>query len=456
MSFWLNDETGIGRILGLCQRLSLNVTLDFGFSWSPGTEVLIYLHNQYGDDRGEQHRIWDCPRAIRWAPLTPMLLGVYEDVIIEYGGCGDDSPMEHFCCDHGPPRTAVIAEVEEVRNLVEKAEYQAGYACLEVKREFGFGRSTVSLVVRRINYYKVGECLKLSVMVEHIDRDDYNRLLQFQQSLPESEEYIADRIPYAWKGNELDVSQMPKSPFRKIRSDVVDDLRHTAYEALPLAFKRRYAQSEAVERGLSYTDFLWEHPNHHERRVARHKDPPGALRDTCLRDLRLDIDIRSDVWPYDLTASLSIAGIELTVLPITPSPPPRPTTFSFINNLHLDVPYADPGDTAAHNQHCSPRKLNISANGMATLAGADSAAAGTCISSNGSVITLNVNGPLQIMGDLFAAPIHGGNVGGRNNTNHALPSIEAVVSAVLRTMRSEQCGESRTVEEAQERRSSAW
>ncbi|KAJ8701442.1 hypothetical protein PTI98_000223 [Pleurotus ostreatus] len=41
---------------------------------------------------------------------------------------------------------------------------------------------------------------------------------------------------------------------------------------------------------------------------------------------------------------------------------------------------------------------------------------GTCITANGSIIILNVNGP--VTGDIFSGPIYGGNVGGRKNTNH--------------------------------------
>lgn len=65
---------------------------------------------------------------------------MHHDVIMEYEGS-----------DGGPSRTSVIAESEEVRDLAQKAEYQGGIADLEIKRDVGFGTSTVRLTVRKVS-----------------------------------------------------------------------------------------------------------------------------------------------------------------------------------------------------------------------------------------------------------------------------------------------------------------
>ncbi|KAG9218251.1 hypothetical protein CCMSSC00406_0005932 [Pleurotus cornucopiae] len=340
--------------------------------------------------------------GLEWAPSTPLVLCGGGDVVVHYDRYAS-----------GCPCTGVIAEVEKVEDLARQAKYEASIARLELKRDVGFGMSTVRLMVRKIGFYDIVENFKLSVIVEYINRDDYNNLVKFQQEDPSlTDNHIAQNLPIAWRGNEAIISQVP---YQNQSNDVIDDIKRVAYEILPLSLKRRHAKSNAIERGVSYSDFSWEFPNHHEERIVRHKSAPCSQQDTYLRALRLDIDIAGYMLHINNTLNSFIYLIELNITPIPPKPPSFPSTFSSLTNLHLDAPYAAPADNIPHSSYHA-QTLNISTNGPATLTGTNSTVAGTCITANGSIIILNVNGP--VTGDIFSGPIYGGNVGGRKNTNH--------------------------------------
>ncbi len=101
-------------------------------------------------------------------------------------------------------------------------------------------------------------------------------------------------------------------------------------------------------------------------------------------------------------ADFYIGSVELQITSITRSPS-HPNIFSSCT-LHLDPPYA-----ALENATITNHSSQI------TEILTDSQLAQRVITTSGPI---HVNGPLQIMGDMFAAPIYGGNVGGQNNTNH--------------------------------------
>ena len=63
--------------------------------------------------------------------------------------------MDYKGCDGGPSRTCVIVEDEDIGYLAQNAEYQCGLAQLEIKRELGFGTSTVRLMVRKVSIHFV-------------------------------------------------------------------------------------------------------------------------------------------------------------------------------------------------------------------------------------------------------------------------------------------------------------
>lgn len=67
----------------------------------------------------------------------------------------EDEDVHVLCtqCDGGPPHTGVIAGWEDVAALAQGAKYQGGIARLEINGEFGFGASTVSLMVRKVSMY---------------------------------------------------------------------------------------------------------------------------------------------------------------------------------------------------------------------------------------------------------------------------------------------------------------
>ncbi|KDQ22258.1 hypothetical protein PLEOSDRAFT_163166 [Pleurotus ostreatus PC15] len=375
----------------------LEVLFNFDDSWRPGSEAVICGDGLF---HREEYRISNCLKSLEWAPSTPLVLCVGGDVVVHYDRYAS-----------GCPRTGVIAGVEKVEDLARQAEYEACIAHLELKRDVGFGISTVRLMVRKIGFYDIAEIFKLSVIVEYINRDDYNNLVKFQQEDPSlTDNYIAQNLPIEWRGKEAIISQVP---YQNQSNYVIDDIKRVAYEILPLSLERCHATSNAIERGVSYSDFSWEFPNHHEERIVRRKSAPYSQRDTYLRALRLDIDTAGYMLDINNTLNSFIYLIELNITPIPPKPHPAltpspPSTISI--SMHL----------MQHRQITSAilhiKTLNISTNGPATLTGTNSTMTGTCITANGSIIILNVNGP--VTGDIFSGPIYGGNVGGRKNTNH--------------------------------------
>ena len=91
------------------------------------------------------------------------------------------------------------------------------------------------------------------------------------------------------------------------------------------------------------------------------------------------------------------------------------------------MPYGVTAHTTHDNWSHHAQTLNISMNGIATLTGTNSSAAGTGITLNGSVIILNVNGPLlgplhvmdQVTADVCSDIVYGPNIRERYNTNQS-------------------------------------
>lgn len=82
-----------------------------------------------------QHTVWyelRCDHVCRYLK--------WDDIIVEYEGG-----------NNGPPHSGIVAKYMEVDILVVKAEYQDAIAHLEVKREIGFRKSAVRLMVRRVS-----------------------------------------------------------------------------------------------------------------------------------------------------------------------------------------------------------------------------------------------------------------------------------------------------------------
>ncbi|KAL4261002.1 hypothetical protein AB1N83_010114 [Pleurotus pulmonarius] len=412
MSFWREDkEKGIQTWYWVFLR---GVSLDFDSSWT-GSEVKI-LRKAYFSEWSKVAkgcRRWAGPRSLEWVPSTHCFVNHNEDILV---GCGEGNGV--------PPHTSVIAGWEDVAALAQGGEYKHGIARLEINRDFRFGASTVRLIVRKVSRYYGDLLFKLSVVVENIRRDEWDKLLEYQQYVKNGrDDVIAEDVPYTWRGNERVIEQTPESPWQNNANDVTDNIRHVAHESLSLVFKYVSAQNEAIQRGLSLDDFLWEFPNHNGTRVVRR---PSAQTDTPLRALRLDISIQGDIWAYDQVVYLHINSIELEITQITRSPS-HPNTFSSCT-LRLDTPYAALANATIPNH--SSQIIEISP---------DSQLVQRVITTSSPI---HVNGTLQIMGsvmgDMFAAPIYGGNVGGQNNTNHftAPPTVEEVVSAVMQVMRS--------------------
>ncbi|KAJ8690161.1 hypothetical protein PTI98_011618 [Pleurotus ostreatus] len=167
---------------------------------------------------------------ILWDHVCRHRFFAQNDVMVEYKG--------H---DGGLTWTGVIAGWKQVVDLAGGAIYQGGIAHLQIGRQLGLGTSTVNLIVRRTFHYDRGECFKLSVVMEYINRDEWSCILEYQQRC--SEMYCNDSIaeaPLGWRGNERIIEEMPKSRYQKDQKDVADVLRHIAHESMPLVLKYRH------------------------------------------------------------------------------------------------------------------------------------------------------------------------------------------------------------------------
>ncbi len=91
---------------------------------APNTQVSIYVPS--------------CSHMSYYEVLCSFPL--YYDVYVEYN-----------TCDGGSPRIGMIGTLKEVKDLARKAGYQGGTAHLELKREFGCGKSSVRLMVRKVS-----------------------------------------------------------------------------------------------------------------------------------------------------------------------------------------------------------------------------------------------------------------------------------------------------------------
>ncbi len=85
-----------------------------------------------------EHTVW---RELLWGHLCSVV-DRHENILVQY-----------VRCDNVPPRAGVIVVWEDVEALAQNAKYQGGIAHLEIKREFGFGTSTVRLIIRKVSMH---------------------------------------------------------------------------------------------------------------------------------------------------------------------------------------------------------------------------------------------------------------------------------------------------------------
>ncbi|KAL4259973.1 hypothetical protein AB1N83_011098 [Pleurotus pulmonarius] len=223
------------------------VSLDFDSTWMR-SEAEICTKANLGEwsDEVEGCIRWVGPRSLEWVPSTDCIINEGENILVGYG--------EGY---YGPLHTSVIAGWEDVKALAEGAEYQHGSARLEIKRDFRFGASTVRLIVRRTAVYLRVPLFKLSIVIEDIRRDEWNKLLRYQQSFKNGRlDSIVRDVRLAWRGNECVIEETPESPWQSNQNDVTNAVRHVALEALPLVLKYRNAQKEAAQRGQNNTNHL--------------------------------------------------------------------------------------------------------------------------------------------------------------------------------------------------------
>ncbi|KAL4258980.1 hypothetical protein AB1N83_011061 [Pleurotus pulmonarius] len=389
MSFSIDDED---KAIRTWYWVHLEgVSLDFGTTWTQGSEVRIFKKDRFSEGREtEMRRRYDALRSLECAPRTPVFINEGEDIIVQYIRCND-----------GLPRIGVIAGWEDVEALAQGAAYQGGISHLEIHQELGFVESTVRFMARTASEYYGDRFFELSVVIENIHRNEWKELLEYQQQVGEQFDGIVDNVPCVRRGSEHVIEQMPESPWQNDKR-VTHDLKHVAHESMALVLKHHDAQIKAVQQGLSLDDFLWQFPNHHEMRVVR---SPSAQTDIPLRAARVDITLFNDFSTEGLVR-LFLARIDVVIISMTRSPS-RPHAFSSCT-LRLDAPYAALANATIPNHPSQIIEINT-----------DLRATERVITANSLTPTINVHvvqivGP--VAGDVFAAPIHGGNNGGRNNT----------------------------------------
>ncbi|KAL4258581.1 hypothetical protein AB1N83_012340 [Pleurotus pulmonarius] len=230
MSFWIDDkDKGITTEYWVYLE---EVSLDFDSSWTRSDVEICKEDRMWGRREVVKWcRRWVGPRSLEWVPSTDCVVVDVEDIVVWYGE-GDEA--------EGPSHTSIIAGWEDVKARAQGAEYQNGIARLEIKRDFRLGASTVRLIVRKVSEYYRPLMFKLSVVIEDICRDEWNTLLEYQQSFKNRYiDSIVSDLLFAWRGNERVIEQTPESPWQFDPGDVTDNLRHVAHESLPLVLKYR-------------------------------------------------------------------------------------------------------------------------------------------------------------------------------------------------------------------------
>ncbi|KAJ8689355.1 hypothetical protein PTI98_013380 [Pleurotus ostreatus] len=165
------------------------------------------------------------------------------------------------------------------------------------------------------------------------------------------------------------------------------------------------ARHNAARRGIPWSQFKDELPQP-ETQLIRHRghDRP------CYLTLSISLS----------HSFISIVDWGATTIPPTLSPS---GAFQSLNNLHLKFP--------SHSSQQGDLTISIYAREISFLDGTNSVSAGKPFSINSVHRTVNIN-YIHNTGDAFLAPIHGGNVGGRNNVNtSSYSNIHIVIFSVF-------------------------
>ncbi len=182
------------------------------------------------------------------------------------------------------------------------------------------------------------------------------------------------------------------------------------------------AQMHALNRGLSCSQFEEEYPEPETKLIRHQSSTRGQIR-PCYLMLHLHVASAFDIESKSFTPRKIRSFITTFDWSATSVPPPaflsRSDSFRSLNNLHLRFPSPRSQD---HN-HCpsAPCRqgdltITISAHEISFLDGTNSVSSGNSFSINTVHRIVNIN-YINNIGDVFLAPINGGNVGGRHNHN---------------------------------------
>ncbi|KAG9225293.1 hypothetical protein CCMSSC00406_0009849 [Pleurotus cornucopiae] len=262
-------------------------------------------------------------------------------------------------------RHEMLATERDADKVAPRAVYdEHDVAHIAVTNPFSVGTATVWYKVERERLYYPRANVDVRFCVEFASQEDCTRFIREDMKL--EDRHISDR--------HTDVA-------------VIDDIM----DALSSISGNYFSAKNAVRRGIPYSQFKDEYPEP-ETQLIRHR---GHHRPCYLT--------------LSISASLSfIERVDWSATTIPPTVPSPCGSFQSLNNLHLKFP--------SHSSQQDDLTITISAREISFLDGANSVSAGNSFSINSVHRTVTVN-YINNIGDAFLAPIHGGNIGGRNNTN---------------------------------------
>ncbi|KAG9217489.1 hypothetical protein CCMSSC00406_0008601 [Pleurotus cornucopiae] len=347
------------------EYLTIHVDLDSG--WNPGSTLSFYAYPYRND---AFHTIVNCQKSINWTPDAP----------VSAPHCGemqDDIRMEYKTGSHHADATM---SWNEIWQLAKNAAYRHRQAHIKIEKTLSFGTSIAWVLVREhITFWDAP--WRMCVAIEFGSSDDCVNFIQHGSHRLEHRSIDATRVRYAWWGS--------KYVYENGRT-VIDDIHHAVYQAIPFGLDHSAAQSDAIDRGLSRSEFMQESATSSlETAMSRRSHTPSPRNSqSCVLlvdlyietyvSLRREIDRSSAAsWRILPRAHLRFPRIQilsdlLTNLIFISSPP------HLINAAMRTLRERFPARRSEHR-------------------------------------TVIIN---YIAGNAFFRSIHGGNIGGRNNVNH--------------------------------------
>ncbi|KAJ8689348.1 hypothetical protein PTI98_013375 [Pleurotus ostreatus] len=372
---------------------AVHVQLDS--SWSPGSIVWF----KELDLRGWQElfREENCPAVLQWKPHQPKY--TQSNVVIGYS---------NDACE----RNDIVMAWDDVDEMAREAEYRQQEAHIEITRIFSFGTSTCQVVVRRQQWYCSAK-FNQTITLGFASSDDCIRFIQQDMTKLQNRDVGSRRY----------ITDTDRSVARDDRHTIIDDVCQTV---APFTFDHRHAQTIAIQRGLSRSEFEEEFTEPKSKLTLIHHSTststPHGGDPACQCYLILHLSVLT--WTYELSAAY-IHSFEWSATNIPSACPSGACSFGNLSNLHLNFP-STPSEDNCDSRNSGALAFTVAASGIQGLTATNSVAAGNSVTitsehrnirvnfPNARTVSVNIN---FISGDAYFGAITSSNIGGVNNMN---------------------------------------